>query len=124
MMILFPQSRWETSTERWNPTPWGAGRNPPNSRAGGKGGFSHTALVPARLTEQVDMLSWKVQPHPQSGRTRRRELPGAPCLPRRDTLTEQMAQPHQILGMPAPIGNVFTDKRNTQNTGGKVYGEK
>lgn len=124
MMILLPQNRWETSTERWNPTPWGAGRNPPNSRAGGKGGFSHTALVPARLTEQVDMLSWKVQPHPQSGRTHHREQPRVLCLPRQDTLTEQMGQPHQILGMPAPIGNACTDERSTQNMGGKVCREK
>lgn len=124
MMLLFPQSRWETSMGRWSPTPWGAGRNPPNSRAGGTGGSFHTALVPARLTEQVDMPSQKVQPCPQSGRTRYREQPGVPCLPRRDTLMEQMGQPHQIIGMPTRIGNAFTDERNTQNMGGKICGER
>ena len=75
---MFPQSRWETSTERWNPTPWGAGRNPPNSRAGGKGGFSHTALVPARLTEQVDMLSPRILGATEQGdKGHRREVPGS-----------------------------------------------
>lgn len=127
MMLLFPQSRWETSMERWSPTPWGAGRNPPNSRAEGTGGSFHTTLVAALAgahTCSVDMPSQKVQPRPQSGRTRCREQPGVPCLPRRDTLTEQMGQPHQIIGMPTPIGNAFTDERNTQNMGGKVCGER
>lgn len=70
------------SHERWNPTPWGAGRNPPNPGQGEKGALPTQHWSQLALTEQVDMLSWKVQPHPQRERTHRREQPRVRCLPR------------------------------------------